>query len=43
MLINFLLKAYAINNFYNDTFFYIMIKKYIYSYPNNLLKTYLWY
>ena len=42
ILIHFLLEAYSINNFYENTPIYAFIKHFVNKYPNLLVKTYMW-
>ena len=42
ILIHFLLEAYLINNLYENTIVYKLIKNYVHKYPTHLLRLYMW-
>ena len=42
LLIKFLIEAYSINNFYENTPIYAFITYFVKNYPNLLIKTYMW-
>ena len=42
LLIKFLIEAYSINNFYENTPIYTFIEHFVKTYPNLLIKIYMW-